>query len=117
MSNVIFFNKLAALRLNPTMKNLIALAKESPELVDEELNDFAISRGHEFSFREHVFWLLGYIQGVCAYKYLGTNQAVLKELEARVIKYYKGGDFKYRLPYKAAVRVPITDKTDPPTRA
>lgn len=110
-NNVIFFNQLAKLRADPTMKNLVDLARTDPLLADMEINDLAASLT-DLTPRENILWLLAYLQGVCASSYMMGHQLTLDELQGRLNKYWEGGDWRFRHPYTAK---PSNIITPPPT--
>lgn len=117
MAEIVFFNQLSKLRNDPTLKNLVDLAAIDPLQADIEVNDLATGLSN-LTPRENILWLLAYLQGLCTRAHLGNHQATIDELQGRLTKYWKGGDWRYRHPYvprKSRVDT-LVDPPEPPKK-
>jgi hypothetical protein len=105
MGKVFFFNNTAKLREEPTIKNLLALAKTNPAQAVIEINDWAAKQGHRFTSNEQRIWIVAYVMGVATGLTEGT--AAWAELTERLEKFGQDKEY-FRTPYK------IDPETQPP---
>lgn len=115
MTKIFYFNKLAELRRNPTLKNLMDLAKVDPSQASHEINDLAMQTGNTFSGRENVLWLTAYLMGMCSARTDGPR--AFEEYEGRLKKFWKNGEVLFRSPYTPLSEMPKGPTDDGPKRA
>jgi hypothetical protein len=105
VGKVFFFNSTAKLREEPTIKNLLSVAKTNPAQAVVEINDWAAKLGNRFSSNEQRIWIVAYIMGVASGITEGT--AAWAELTERLERFKQDREF-FRVPYK------IDPETQPP---
>lgn len=93
--NVEYLDAKARLKHEPTFRNLMSLAAASPKAAIEEITD-TTSIASLMNERECIIYLLGQLAGLCSRSHYASHVKAMNELDERLRKYWRDGEFDYR---------------------
>lgn len=90
----LFLNDRARASHLKTFRDLVEMARNSPEAVDAEIERLLTHPAHQINGRDTIVWMMGYLHALTARQQF-THDSLISEMLERLDKAWGGGAWSY----------------------